>query len=463
MATKPAGNPPIWAQNVSYPAGADPWSNQLTKVTAPTATGDGFTPETGIVAEYANAELNVLSQWANWLSFGSNAAGLDAHVIETDAAGTATIAAMLLGNTLSAVRPLTVDPNTPGAGASAIFRATNAAGSQSESTGNVAAAIGICTGAAAGVQGQNIGGGGAGVEGAGDGVGPGVQGTGGDSGDGGVFQGGATAGNGVVGNAIASFFGVVGNGASGSPGGGGVIGNAAMNDQAGVAGLQNSVGADPSIGSSSAVVGVALSATAVHGKSQTGYGVWAESDTTTPSRAALHLEPQDGDPSNILEGDVFYHSAEDQLKARINGTTMGIWATGHGYAYLYGENQAQVDVSVTTFTSVITQAFVGTYEPKENLAGMTATVCFEFGSDTAGTSFQWRLRDNTAGVDVIASRLEEVHHAGAVANDRYLTAKVQYTIPLAGARSFSLQIRSVDGFAISRIRRASIEFTGSHG
>lgn len=59
--------------------------------------------------------------------------------------------------------------------------------------------------------------------------------------------------------------------------------------------------------------------TGVLGISATGYGVQAEADTTTPASAALHLVPQDTNPSSPSQGNVYVNSGDGSLRW-YNGT-----------------------------------------------------------------------------------------------------------------------------------------------
>lgn len=469
MATRPAGNPPIWAQTTNYPAGADPWSANATKVTAPTAIGVGFTPETGIVAEYANDEFNVLSTWVEWLSFGSNAAGLDAHVVETDSTGKVTISRAEIGGTAGASPALLVNGNSAvpfltaqfnntssgncilanGTTSAAALVAVNAGtGAALEATANTLATVAI-------VATGNLGG-------------AGILSTGGATGNGGTFLGGATSGNGVAGTAVGAGFGVLGTSSAGNSGAGGVAGTAARNDSAGVIGFALVAGADPLVDSTAGVAGLAVDATGVYGKSTNGYGVWAESSALTPQRAALHIEPQVSDPIAPLEGDVWYNSVEDHLKGRIDGTSMGLWATRRGYLYSYIAQVGQISSASQTMTTIITGTFTAQAEP---IGGAIATfnVIFEMGCSVIALNgseeFEWQVLDVTDGAATpIAARLEVSHVASAVnADERYVTAKAQYTMPASGARTFALQVRSVGAVPVFRIRRAVMEITGSHG
>lgn len=453
MATRPAGNPPIWAQTTNYPAGADPWSGMATKVTAPTASGVGFTPETGIVSDYMNDQLNTLSTWVEWLSFGSSAGAEDAHVIEADSTGLSAIAGLVIGGTTAAFAPITVTANS-GATGSAITTTNNAGGFALLAASNAALAAvrGTCQGTGPGVEGLVTGGSGPGVRGTGNGASTGVEGIAGATGEG------------VTGTCTgAGNFGVKGSSSATNADSFGVKGEATQTASGGVHGVNLQAGAATTNSGHSGVFGESLDSTGVYGISTNGYGMWAESDTTAPARAALHIDPQDTDPTAQSDGDIWYHSGEDHLKGRIDGIAMGIWSTQRGYAYLFGANDAQVDETTTNFTDVFSVSFASKAQPRVAGAVMTVTVCFEFGASSTGQSFQWKLIDDTATADVFVDTTEEVHNSGATANDRYLVRKTQYTIPGAGARTFILQIRSVDGFVTSRVRKASIEITGSHG
>ena len=87
----------------------------------------GFVPGTGVSAETVNLPLNITGQWiTDWIEQGSNAADLDAHIIETDANGTASIAAINAGGTASTVNAITAVENS-GATATTIL-GTNSSG-----------------------------------------------------------------------------------------------------------------------------------------------------------------------------------------------------------------------------------------------------------------------------------------------------------------------------------------------
>lgn len=110
----------------------------------------------------------------------------------------------------------------------------------------------------------------------------------------GVFgQGGSTSGTGVTGSA-------------GGPNGVGVLGQG-QGAGSGVLGSGGATGAG------------------IYGLATNGYGVVAESDTTSPTRAALRIVPQDTQPTTGLVGDTYYTSAGILRKCVVAGTP-GTWS-----------------------------------------------------------------------------------------------------------------------------------------
>ena len=88
----------------------------------------GFIPGTGVAAETANLPLNICGQWiSDWLSLGSNAADLDAHIIETGASGDASISVISAGGTAATSGAITAVENS-GATATTILGANSSGG-----------------------------------------------------------------------------------------------------------------------------------------------------------------------------------------------------------------------------------------------------------------------------------------------------------------------------------------------
>ena len=123
MPTKPID---IFFHATDATFGSGPASGSPT-TTALADPAQGFIPGTGVAAETANLPLNICGQWiSNWLSLGSNAADLDAHIIETDATGDAAISVINAGGTAATSGAITAVENS-GATATTIL-GTNSSG-----------------------------------------------------------------------------------------------------------------------------------------------------------------------------------------------------------------------------------------------------------------------------------------------------------------------------------------------
>lgn len=135
---------------------------------------------------------------------------------------------------------------------------------------------------------------GAGVAGQGGGTGNGVNGTGGVSGGkGGNFVAAAGNADGTGGTGHGSGSGVAGTGGASS--GSGVKGTGGAADGKGVEGIGTGAGAG------------------VHGTGTNGYGVVAESDTTSPAKSALHVVPQNLEASGAAKGNVQIHEVNGKI------------------------------------------------------------------------------------------------------------------------------------------------------
>jgi hypothetical protein len=139
-----------------------------------------------------------------------------------------------------------------------------------------------------GVLGQGTGSG-TGVRGEGGATGIGVRGVGGaTSGNGGNFTSQAGNSNGITATGDGTGSGIIGTGGTASGTGGHTVG-----------------GAPNGNGFEGEATG---SGTGVWGHSPSGYGVIAESDTTSPAKAALRIVPQDTDPSSPTAGATYLNS-----------------------------------------------------------------------------------------------------------------------------------------------------------
>lgn len=124
MPTKPATTF-TFATNANY--GVGPFIGSATKV-IPGDILNGFVPGTGIVAEWNNYMFHWSGEWiTDWLDQGSSANDVDAHIVETNAQGVASVAAGLIGNSVSPNLALAVYENT-GAPTHTIYARNNSGG-----------------------------------------------------------------------------------------------------------------------------------------------------------------------------------------------------------------------------------------------------------------------------------------------------------------------------------------------
>lgn len=91
--------------------GSGPASGNPTKI-SPASLPQGFIPGIGVNAEGVNFLENINGLWTVWVLAGSTAAGLDAHIVETNGAGQAQVAVSVFGGTASAFAPCTVTSNS---------------------------------------------------------------------------------------------------------------------------------------------------------------------------------------------------------------------------------------------------------------------------------------------------------------------------------------------------------------
>jgi hypothetical protein len=310
MATKPVSSF-VMATNANYSAG--PQIGNPTKV-IPADTANGVIPGQGVPAAWNNYIFNITGQWTGWLLAGSTSPTLDAHIVETNASGKIEVASAIFGGTASTQFAIRATQNT-GAGSSTILVSNNGTGFGvlASSAGSSAAIRGLCTGTGAGVQGIGLGTNNVGVQGSGTG-----------SGAGGSFTGGSTAGPGILAVGGASGDGVT---ATGTNAGYGVDATGGASSLAGVRGTAGNTSSPGVYGQTSAA---ALSTTAgvngfgqgdavgVKGNAVDGYGVSAQSDLTSPKRAALHIYHRDNG------------SVIDRPRVYREGQWMSPWSTANG-------------------------------------------------------------------------------------------------------------------------------------
>jgi hypothetical protein len=159
--------------------------------------------------------------------------------------------------------------------------------------------------------------------------------TGGATGNGVNASGGGTSGHGVQGTGVGAgaFHGIVGIASSNASSRGGSFSTAAS-------GAIGCYGGNTHAAAQSAGSGV-------FGEGTRCYGVTAQSDTSTPDRAALRIVPQDTKPAQQQKGDVFTHTGSG-LPLASDGTE---WCHGmyriHHFSDVSGDTMAAPSASTT--------------------------------------------------------------------------------------------------------------------
>lgn len=247
----------------------------------------------------------------------------------------------------------------------------------------------------------------------------------------------------IGGDDVAAVHGVSAQG--GSNGGAGVIGQSlAGGTQDGVRGISESAGG-------SGVFGQGQNTNpGVTGSSQSGYGVVASADPTTPAKAALRLVPQDANPTSPLEGDVYVNSVLKVVRF-YNGTS---WLTLSTSTIFGNDYQSAVSLARSTTTSA-------TFQTKATLTTPALTGTYRIGwkaaIDNTGTPAanlgEFRLQNTTDATTVGTTR---VYQAKASAC-RDLTGGLAEVVFAGVAKTFEIQFRDQAGGNTQGIEDARIE------
>jgi hypothetical protein len=189
--------------------------------------------------------------------------------------------------------------------------------------------------------------------------------------------------------------------------------------------------------SATAVLGLAFGdAPAVRGLAIDGYGVVAQSDTTSPARAALRMVPQNADPSTADAGATFFHSTRNRVRFYDGMSWRSVHASPNGW--VFGYNFVADGSSVTTTGNVcsvtIDAEVVGAVQ-------LTAVGLWAASADT--TTMTVVFRDNTLGADVVTSpTFAAIDSDGGALTTRRMPVNFTefYTLPASGSRTFQLRL-----------------------
>ncbi len=100
MAVKPVVQPEVWASNALYTTG--PFIGSASKAVPPGAVAaEGHRPGAAFPtpAEFENSQQNAITLLSRWVFAGSSAGAADAHIVETDGTGRATLHGLTVTNT----------------------------------------------------------------------------------------------------------------------------------------------------------------------------------------------------------------------------------------------------------------------------------------------------------------------------------------------------------------------------
>ena len=473
---KPTDSVPDWASTANFPASVypatypwgdahpnagdpTPWSGQPTRDSAGLAAlaAQGTVPAEPNYSPSFNEFLARVADWAQWVEDGDDSGAANAHIVETDADGTISQLAAALGNSATATATLILDETAggdralqvtevSGSDVAANFQGTGTFETVSIGTSGAAAGL-IVTSTYAGSalsSGRaivgNAGGDGNAIEGYADAEGYGLAGYGGTSTGAGVY------GEGAASSSPGGLF----EGASGFANSYGVEGRANHPDAWGVWGLADNLGSASGAG----VVGQGQDdATGVRGLGDDGYGVVAESDTTSPVRSSFRMVPQDAEPSSGAEGDMYTHNLQSPGIFAV-GAWRRMWMSTGGLAHGYGNDGATPGSPGNaggTFTNVASCSLSEPQAPRKTGAVLIeVTGNFGFNSSPGGVPSkigELKVVDTTAAVDAVpAWSLYGLADDSSLAEPGHSFSRVfVYTLPAAGGRAFTLQMRSTYG------------------
>lgn len=444
MATKPSLPSFSWATDVTYSTGDPALIGSATKILPPVAESDeGWKANQKPPAQWVNYKDNWLTLLAEWVRLGSNTADIDPHIVETGADGVFRLAGGFFGGTAqSGSSVVDITPNTTGAGDSrgVLITMDNTVGI--EVTANGAACIdATSSGATAAIVAQQ------------DGTGPAISCDAGALGSAGISGDGGTSGDGVAGT-------------GGSTSGAGVRGTSSVTSSAGIEGITTNTNGVAVRGTSAALAGSTSSAvrgntgtgdaTAVRGDSTAGdgYAGLFHADTTSPVRSALRLVPQDSLPSGTAgDGDIMVRDVGSDVKALMRMRSASAWPAmmmnikGFAWAPLSFTAGPTVNNNSGVYTTGGTAQIAASGTSAPNETGIVwITVACGYGNN-AGTvnTIDIRLRDVTAGVDIIPAETLDLQQAGPLTEGNYMRV-VPYALPSVGVtRDIELQFKKTGG------------------
>ncbi len=165
-----------------------------------------------------------------------------------------------------------------------------------------------------------------------------------------------------------------------------------------------------------------------------GHAGYFRTDTTSATHAALHIEPQDADPSSPVQGDIYHHVTRGKLRQRHFSQWESVHSSTKGHVFGCTATADQVALAGTTgnVAGVVIEP-----EVTGNVLVTGSFVWFPTG-DTDTVTFI--LRDNTAGVNLTSQIIRAKDVDGSGARGETVILRRVYALPSTASRTFVLNI-----------------------
>jgi hypothetical protein len=177
---------------------------------------------------------------------------------------------------------------------------------------------------------------------------------------------------------------------------------------------------------------------ALRATSTGGYAAFLVGDATSPDRAALHLSPQDADPSSFSEGDVLYQSARDTIRFRGPSGWRSTHNSSKGLVDGFAAGSSGTTINSGDLGSVTISA--------EETGSVLIEVSGGFSMASAANSYDLLIRDVTAAATVATVTIPVA--VGGELSTQILRAV--YTLPSSGSREFAMQVNGNGAANVTR-------------
>jgi hypothetical protein len=174
-----------------------------------------------------------------------------------------------------------------------------------------------------------------------------------------------------------------------------------------------------------------------------GYAGYFQTDTTSPTRAALFIMPQDSDPSSPTPGggDIYHHSTRCKVRTYTFNGWESFHSSNNGYVFAFGTGIDQAGLVGTTGN------IANTVISPETTGNVLVTGSFLWvpAADTDTVTFV--LRDDTAGVSLTSKVIRAKDVDGIGLRGETVVLRRSYALPSTATRTFVLNITTAGGGA----------------